>query len=39
MIVTGMKDVLNSQDYTEAARIKHIPIEVWFRMILLYLVV
>ncbi|HEY2487031.1 MAG TPA: hypothetical protein VGI36_17945 [Candidatus Binataceae bacterium] len=37
IIVTGMNDVLNSQDYTEAARINHIPIEVWFLMILIAL--
>jgi hypothetical protein len=32
-----MNDVLNSQDYAEAARINHILIEVWFLMILIAL--
>ena len=34
-IVTGMNDVLNSQDYSEAARINRIPTGVWFLLILI----
>ncbi len=26
LVVSGMNDVLNSQDYSEAARINHIPL-------------
>ena len=36
-ILTGMNDVLNSQDYSEAALINRIPIEAWFLMILIAL--
>jgi hypothetical protein len=36
-IVTGMNDVLNSEDYSEAARINHIPSGVWFLLILIAL--
>ncbi|BEU25878.1 hypothetical protein [Paraburkholderia sp. 22B1P] len=35
IIATGMNDVLNSQDYSEAARINHIPIGAWALMILI----
>ncbi|MDR5754670.1 MULTISPECIES: hypothetical protein [unclassified Caballeronia] len=31
-VVTGMNDVLNSQDYSEAARINHIPVGAWCLM-------
>jgi hypothetical protein len=34
-VVTGMNDVLNSQDYSEAARINRIPIGAWVLMILI----
>jgi hypothetical protein len=34
-IVTGMNDVLNSQDYSEAARINRIPLGAWLLMILI----
>lgn len=37
LIVAGMNDVLNSQDYSEAARINHIPLGAWFLMILIAL--
>lgn len=33
IVVTGMNDVLNSQDYSEAARINHIPLGAWFLLI------
>lgn len=33
LVVAGMNDVLNSQDYAEAARINHIPLGAWFLMI------
>nr|WP_284504694.1 hypothetical protein [Caballeronia sp. ATUFL_M1_KS5A] len=33
LVVNGMNDVLNSQDYSEAARINHIPVGVWVLMI------
>lgn len=33
LVVAGMNDVLNSQDYSEAARINHIPLGAWFLMI------
>jgi hypothetical protein len=33
LVVAGMNDVLNSQDYSEAARINHIPLGVWVLMI------
>jgi hypothetical protein len=35
LVVAGMNDVLNSQDYSEAARINHIPVGAWFLMILI----
>jgi len=35
LVVAGMNDVLNSQDYSEAARINHIPLGSWFLMILI----
>ncbi|SAK87117.1 hypothetical protein AWB79_06159 [Caballeronia hypogeia] len=35
IVVTGMNDVLNSQDYAEAARINHIPLGAWFLMIVI----
>jgi hypothetical protein len=35
LVVAGMNDVLNSQDYTAAARINHIPLGAWFLMILI----
>lgn len=35
VVVTGMNDVLNSEDYSEAARINHIPLGVWFLLILI----
>ena len=35
LVVAGMNDVLNSQDYTEAARINHIPLGAWFLMIVI----
>ncbi|GAB2924182.1 hypothetical protein GCM10027093_74550 [Paraburkholderia jirisanensis] len=37
LVVAGMNDVLNSQDYSEAARINHIPLGAWFLMILIAL--
>jgi hypothetical protein len=37
LVVAGMNDVLNSQDYSEAARINHIPPGAWFLMILIAL--
>ena len=36
-VVTGMNDVLNSQDYSEAARINHIPLGAWFLMFVIAL--
>ncbi|WP_250479224.1 MULTISPECIES: hypothetical protein [unclassified Caballeronia] len=33
LVVAGMNDVLNSQDYSEAARINHIPLGAWYLMI------
>jgi hypothetical protein len=33
--VTGMNDVLNSQDYSEAARINHIPLGAGILMVLI----
>ncbi|GJH17492.1 hypothetical protein CBA19CS22_13140 [Caballeronia novacaledonica] len=38
LVVSGMNDVLNSQDYAEAARINHIPIGAWYLMIIIALV-
>lgn len=35
VIVTGMNDVLNSQDYSEAALINRIPIGAWVLMLLI----
>jgi hypothetical protein len=35
LVVAGMNDVLNSQDYSEAARINHIPLGAWVLMILI----
>jgi hypothetical protein len=37
LIVSGMNDVLNSQDYSEAARINHIPLGAWYLMIIIAL--
>src|ERR1700754_4474727 len=37
LVVAGMNDVLNSEDYSEAARINHIPLGAWFLMILIAL--
>ncbi|QSN63041.1 hypothetical protein [Caballeronia sp. M1242] len=37
LVVAGMNDALNSQDYSEAARINHIPLGVWVLMILIAL--
>jgi hypothetical protein len=37
LVVAGMNDVLNSQDYSEAARINHIPLGAWFLMIIIAL--
>ncbi|CAL8480537.1 protein of unknown function (plasmid) [Caballeronia sp. S22] len=37
LVVAGMNDVLNSQDYSEAARINHIPIGAWILMIVIAL--
>ncbi|TCK36750.1 hypothetical protein B0G84_5763 [Paraburkholderia sp. BL8N3] len=37
LVVAGMNDVLNSQDYSEAARINHIPTGAWVLMILIAL--
>jgi hypothetical protein len=37
LVVAGMNDVLNSQDYSEAARINHIPLGAWILMILIAL--
>lgn len=35
LVVAGMNDVLNSQDYSEAARINHLPLGAWFLVILI----
>jgi len=35
VVATGMNDVLNSQDYAEAARINHIPVGAWILMFLI----
>ncbi|MDR6201441.1 bestrophin-like domain [Paraburkholderia graminis] len=35
LVVAGMNDVLNSQDYSEAARINHIPLGAWVLMIVI----
>src|ERR1700710_2674104 len=35
IIATGMNDVLNSQDYSEAARINRIPIGAWILMMVI----
>jgi hypothetical protein len=35
VIVTGMNDVLNSDDYAEAARINRIPVGAWILMIVI----
>ncbi|WP_250481067.1 hypothetical protein [Caballeronia sp. GAOx1] len=37
LVVAGMNDVLNSQDYSEAARINHIPLGAWYLMIIIAL--
>ncbi|QYD72662.1 hypothetical protein KZJ38_23460 [Paraburkholderia edwinii] len=37
LVVAGMNDVLNSQDYTEAARINRIPLGAWILMIVIAL--
>ncbi|MDR5758993.1 hypothetical protein [Caballeronia sp. LZ035] len=37
LVVAGMNDVLNSQDYAEAARINHIPAGAWYLMIIIAL--
>ncbi|SAL29907.1 hypothetical protein AWB73_02472 [Caballeronia turbans] len=37
LVVAGMNDVLNSQDYAEAARINHIPLGAWYLMIIIAL--
>ncbi|AQH03822.1 hypothetical protein A9R05_33045 (plasmid) [Burkholderia sp. KK1] len=37
LVVSGMNDVLNSQDYSEAARINHIPLGAWYLMIIIAL--
>lgn len=37
IVTTGMNDVLNSQDYSEAARINRIPIGTWILMIVIAL--
>ncbi|KXV03357.1 hypothetical protein CR51_17860 [Caballeronia megalochromosomata] len=37
LVVAGMNDVLNSQDYSEAARINHIPLGAWYLMIVIAL--
>jgi hypothetical protein len=38
LVVAGMNDALNAQDYSEAARINHIPSGAWFLMIIIALV-
>ncbi|MEP9326112.1 hypothetical protein PPMP20_23705 [Paraburkholderia phymatum] len=35
LVVAGVNDVLNSQDYSEAARINHMPLGAWILMILI----
>jgi hypothetical protein len=35
LVVSGMNDVLNSEDYAEAARINRIPIGAWILMIVI----
>jgi hypothetical protein len=37
LVVAGMNDVLNAQDYTEAARINRIPLGAWILMIVIAL--
>lgn len=37
LVVAGINDVLNSQDYSEAARNNHIPLGAWFLMTLIAL--
>jgi hypothetical protein len=37
LVVAGMNDVLNSQDYSEAARINHIPLGAWYLMVIIAL--
>lgn len=37
LVVAGMNDALNSQDYSEAARINHVPTGTWVLMILIAL--
>jgi hypothetical protein len=37
LVVAGMNDALNAQDYAEAARINHIPLGAWFLMIVIAL--
>ncbi len=37
LVVAGMNDVLNSQDYFEALRINHIPLGAWYLMIVIAL--
>ena len=37
VVVTGMNDVLNAQDYSEAARINRIPVGAWVLMMLIAL--
>jgi signal transduction histidine kinase len=37
LVVAGMNDVLNSQDYTQAARINRIPLGAWILMIVIAL--
>jgi hypothetical protein len=37
LVTNGMNDVLNSQDYSEAARINRIPIGAWVLMIVIAL--
>ncbi|MGT2471826.1 bestrophin-like domain [Paraburkholderia terrae] len=37
LVVAGMNDTLNSQDYSEAARINHIPVGAWILMIVIAL--
>lgn len=37
LVVAGMNDVLNSQDYSEAVRINHIPLGAWYLMIIIAL--
>jgi hypothetical protein len=37
LVVAGMNDVLNSQDYSQAARINHIPLGAWILMFVIAL--